>query len=90
MLKKYLTKVALVIVNIPFSLGLVIILENRLTFDTPGFWVLDRVFPAVPGKDFGVRPWTGFGIDFVLCIVVVWAVYRLFRKLIHEVERSAG
>jgi len=89
MLKNYLTKAALVIANIPFSLGLVIILERKLQFYTPGSWVVDRISRAVQGKDFGLRAWMGFGVDYVLCFAVVWVLWLMFRSMIREVERRA-
>ena len=87
MLKNYLKNVALLILNIPFSIGLLILLERRMQFDTPGYWLAKHVFGAGLGKDFGPMAWTSLGIDFVLCFVLVWMVSLLFRKLIHEVER---
>jgi len=84
MLKK---KFALLILNIPFSIGLLIILEKRLEFDTPGYWVAKRVFGAGPGKDFGSMAWTSIGIDFVLCFAAVWTISLLFLRLIHEVGK---
>lgn len=87
MLKNYLKNFALLILNIPFSIGLLIILERRLEFDTPGYWVAQRIFAAGRGRDFGPLAWTSLGIDFVLCFALVWMVSLLFRRLIHEVER---
>ena len=88
MLKNYLKTVALLILNIPFSIGLLIILEKRLEFDTPGYWLAKSVFVMGRGKDFGPMAWTSLGIDFVLCFAAVWMISLLFLKLIHEVERQ--
>ena len=87
MLKNCLKKVALLILNIPFSLGLLFILERRMEFCTPGFWIATHVFDARLGKHFVPWAWMGLSIDFVLCFAVVWVVYLLFLKLINEVER---
>jgi hypothetical protein len=90
MLKNYLKKLALLILNIPFSLGLLIILERQMEFGTPGYWIATRVFDARLRKHFVPWAWMGLSIDFVLCFAVVWVAYLLFLKLINHVERWLG
>ena len=87
MQKNYLKKASLLILNIPFSLGLLFILERRIEFGTPGYWIATHVFDARLGKQFVPWAWMGLSIDFVLCFAVVWVAYLLFLKLINEVER---
>jgi len=42
------------------------ILEKRLEFDTPGYWLAKRVFGVGQGKDFAPMAWASVGIDFVI------------------------
>jgi len=87
MLKNHLKTVGLLVLNIPFSIGLLVVLEQRFDFDMPGYWLAKRLFGAGPGKDFGSMAWTALGIDFALCFAVVWMISVLFLRLIHEVQR---
>jgi hypothetical protein len=85
--KNDLKKLALLALNVPFAVGLLVILENRMQFNTPGFWVAKRIFVTMPGKDFGPMAWAAIGIDFILCFAAVWVLSLLFLGIIHEVEK---
>ena len=90
MRNNYLKKVALLTLNIPSSLGLLIILERRMEFGTPGYWIATRFFDARLRKPFVPWAWMGVSIDFVLCFAVVRVGYLLFLTLINHVERWPG
>lgn len=87
MVKHYLKRIASAVLCIPFSFGLLMVLERHQDFATPGYWVADRVFPPRPGIDRWLVGWVGLSIDFGLCFAVVWIAYLMFLKLIHEVEK---
>lgn len=61
--------------------------DSGMPFNTPGYWVANRVFPARLGKAIGVGGWMGLAIDFVLCFAVIWVLYRPSLRVINEVER---
>jgi hypothetical protein len=79
----YLKKISLIGGGIALSIALSLFAEGLMRMNTPGAYVVSRVFPQSAGghPDLRLVVLLFEGTDFLLCFVLLLAAYMLFSKL---------
>jgi hypothetical protein len=82
----HLKKIALIVGGLVLSLALLFVLERLGGMHTPGFLLANKMIAGGPG---GMDLWfdLGFGVDFSLCVGVVWGLYLLALRLGREEKK---
>jgi hypothetical protein len=88
LLKSTLSKGASAVLILALSyLGLFSPLERLMSFErTPGFWIADIIFPRGTHYNIGARGFTALGIDFALCVLVVFVLWSIVLRRWRKVK----
>ena len=88
LLKSTLSKGASAVLILALSyLGLFSPLERLMPFErTPGFWIADIIFPRGTHYNIGARGFTALGIDFALCVLVVFVLWSIVLRRWRKVK----
>ena len=85
----YLRNIALITAGIALSIALSLFAEGLMRMNTPGAYVVSRLFPQSAGghPDLRLVVLLFEGTDFLLCFVLLLAAYMLFSKLSTQKEK---
>jgi RsiW-degrading membrane proteinase PrsW (M82 family) len=79
----YVRSFSLIVGGIALSIALSLFAEGLMHMNTPGAYVVSRVFPQSAGghPDIRLVVWLFEGTDFLLCFALLLVLYLLFAKL---------